>query len=305
MGRRKRNQHYVFQGYLRPWADRGLIYCLREGRVFHPNLTGVACERYFYRLQDLTPSETKLVEEMFSDHPSDTLKALQKHFMSLYSLPTKLRKQLSSRAQPKRSSALDQMIAEGQEDYHQRIEDDLLVFIGKMLAGDTDFYSDAEQAANFLHSLCVQFTRTKRTIEAVVELVGEVFRGRNTRRMMSVLGPLMAIALAQGLFVEREDFKLLVVENNTKTPFITTDQPIINLHFTNTREPPQEFEFYYPLSPAKAMFLVKKSSRRGDLPFEDFSVNTYNTMMLTNSYQQVFSNSEEYLKSIKNVVTRS
>jgi hypothetical protein len=162
------NQHYVFQAYLKPWAEGGLIYCLREGRNFRLNLTGVACKRFFYRFQDLTPHELQLIERVFSNHPSESLRAAQRDFMSLYSFPTKLRGRLSDGADPRLLDALDRAIAEGEEDYHQKIEDSLLVFLKKMLEGNTDFYSDNEQSASFLYALCVQYMRTKQVREAAV-----------------------------------------------------------------------------------------------------------------------------------------
>jgi Protein of unknown function (DUF4238) len=264
-------------------------------------LTGVACERFFYRFQDLTPEELRLIEKLFSDHPSEALKAAQRDFMSLYSLPTKLRRLLASDAKSTLVSALDRVIAEGEEDYHQKIEDNLLGFLERMLAGSTDFYSDNEQSAKFLYALCVQYTRTKKVREAVVDLTGSDFRGCDVRRMMSVLAPLMAMAVAQSLFIDRDKFKPVLLDNDTDTPFITADQPIVNLQHTQTGKPPERFEFYYPLSPKKAMLLLESSSKRGDFPLSAVSVNNYNVMMVKNSYEQIFSNSEEYLSSIMSV----
>jgi hypothetical protein len=294
-----KNQHYVFRGYLKPWAEHDLIYCLREGRVFYSNLTGVACEKFFYRLQDLTPKEHGLIEEFFSKHPSEPLKAMQKQFMAVYSFPTRLRQQLGKGVNQKFLSALDKVIAEGQEDYHQRIEDSLVVFLQEMLAGNTDFYSDSKQAAAFLYALAVQFTRTKRTIEASVDLIGADFNGCNVRRVTGALSPLMAMAVGHGLYIERDRFKLVLIDNDSDTPFITADQPIVNLQAGYTNKPPEKLELYYPLSPTKAMLLVEISSMRGGFPLTAVSVNNYNMMIAMNSYEQIFSNSEAYLNSIK------
>jgi hypothetical protein len=299
MGKTKKNQHYVFRAYLKPWAEDDLIYCLRGGRIFRPNLTGVACERFFYRFQDLTLEEIRLTEKLFSDHPSESLKAAQKQFISLYSRPTKVRKLLARSADPEILSALERIIAEGEEDYHQRIEDSLLTFLKRMLAGNTDFFSDNEQAAGFLYALCVQYTRTKQMREAVLGQIGADFRGCDVRRMMSVLASLMAMAVAHGLYVDKDKFKLALLDNSTGTPFVTSDQPIVNLHHARTGEPPEKFELYYPLSPRRAMLLLESSSSLADFPVTEVSVNGYNTMMIANSYEQVFSNSEEYLSSIK------
>jgi hypothetical protein len=102
-----------------------------------------------------------------------------------------------------------------------------------MLAGNTDFYSDDEQAAQFLYALCVQFTRTKQAREAAVAQIGTDFHGCDVRRVMSVLSVLMATALGQGLYRDRKEYRLLLLDNNTDTPFITADQPIINLQATH------------------------------------------------------------------------
>lgn len=298
----KKNQHYVFRAYLKPWAQRDLIYCLREGRVFQPNLEGVACERFFYRLQDLTPGELRLIEEFLSKHPSELLKTMQKQFLETYLLPTRLKKRLGKSADREFLAVLDRVIAEGQEDYHQIIEEHLLVFLQQMLGGSVDFYSDSEQAALFLHAICVQYTRTKRTIEASIEVIGPQFNGCDVRRVMGALSPLMAMAVGQGLFIDREKFKLVLIDNNSETPFITADQPVVNLQAGYTRKPPEKFELFYPLSPKKAMLLLETSSKREEFPVSGVSVNSYNMMMAKNSYEQIFSDSEEYLNTVNRAI---
>jgi hypothetical protein len=301
MDKETKKQHYVFQGYLRPWAEDELIYCLRDGKIFQTNLNGVACERFFYEIQNLTPQEIEVVMGLFSDHPSQALKQAQKDFLSIYSQPMILRSELDANAPGRIRGALDRMIREGEESLHQKIEDDLLVFIRMMLAGDTSFYSDNEQTAKFLHAICVQYTRTKQIREATTKLTGTTFRGCDVRRMMSVLAPLMAMAVAQSLYIDKEQFMLVLLENDTNTPFITADQPIINLHHSLNGKAPLKFELYYPLSPSKAMLLVEKGSPHDRLP-GSVSINNYNVMMLQNSCEQVFSNSEEYLSSLKSVI---
>ena len=270
--------------------------------MFRSNLTGVACERFFYRLQDLTHEEVQLIEKGFIENTSEPLRTLQRNFLSLQLTAPRLRKQIQDNVDSTFVSTLEKIIAEGHEDFHQQIEDSLLVFLRKMLAGDTDFYSDARQAAEFLYDLCVQFTRTKRVREAAVAQIGAEFRGCDVRRMTGALSHVLAMSFGQSLYIDREQFKLLLIDNNTGTPFVTADQPIINLQAAHTGKPPENLEFFYPLSPTKAMFLLESSSKRGDFPLSDVSVNSYNMMIIQNSYEQVFSDSQEYLDGIKNVV---
>lgn len=106
------------------------------------------------------------------------------------------------------------------------------------------------------------------------------------------------MAVAHSLYIDRSNFNLVLVDNDTGTPFLTGDQPIINLQHTHAGKPPEKFELYYPLSPTKAMFFVESSNKRGDFPFSAVSVNNYNMMIVKNSHEQVFSNSEQYLRNI-------
>ena len=265
-------------------------------------MSGVACERFFYRLQDLTPGEVELIEKSLIEGTSEPLRTIQRNFLSLHTIAPRLRRQMGGDVDPTFVSALERMIAEGHEDYHQHVEDSLLVFIRRMLAGDTDFYSDDQQAAEFLYDLNVQFTRTKQVREAAVAQIGADFRGCDVRRVMSVLSHLMAMGVGQSLYRDRQQYKLLLINNGTDTPFITADQPIINLQATHKGKPPEKLEFFYPLSPRKAMMLLESSSDRGDFPLSAVSVNSYNMMMVENSYEQLFSNSQDYLSSIKKVV---
>src|SRR5260370_12790935 len=54
---RKHRQHHVWQHYLEPWTIKKKIFCLREGKIFHPDTKNVAVERDFYKLQRLTDED--------------------------------------------------------------------------------------------------------------------------------------------------------------------------------------------------------------------------------------------------------
>lgn len=299
---KKKNQHYVFRAYLRPWSNKDKIYCLREGRIFFSNLMGVACERFFYKLQDLTPVEIDLIERLLIKDSPEYQKKVQREFLRVYSLIPQMKGRLEGRIDAALASKMDELMVNAGEDLHEHIEKQLLIFLRLMLDGRTDFYQDDVQTALFLHALCVQYTRTKQVREAMLSQVGSTVEGCDVHRLWSALSPLVAMNIGQSLYIERRDFKLVLIDNSTDTPFITADQPIINLHASFDRNRIDKLEFFYPLSPRKAMLLIEASNSRGDSPLSAISVNNYNILMAQNSYEQVFSNSEEYLNSIKNLV---
>jgi len=302
--KRKKTQHYVFQAYLRSWATDGKIYCLRDGAIFRPNLTGVACERFFYRIDQLTPSEVQFIEKFLEISP-EVLKPGHRRLILLHSLPGRMIKDTQKTEKGSVfTPIIEELIESAGEDYHQAIEDSFLPFIRAMLKGETNFYADARYAAVFLHGMCVQFTRTKQARETALTYLGPTFKGLDTRRVLSALSYHIAINLSYNLYVDREKFKVVLLHNTTDTPFITADQPLINLHAPSSPyidTAPDEFELFYPLSPRKAMLFVE-SHTHVNPSISAIAVNNYNVLMVQNSHEQVFSDSEEYLITFKNVV---
>ncbi len=296
-------QHYVARFYLKPWAEKGKVYCLnlKHRQILHKGLRGIANEKRFYRLQDLTADERRLIERVAIEPCPEALREVQRNFITLFCLPPQLKKHVESKhVNSKFTSSLDDMIENAAENYHARIENSLKQFIDSMLAGSTGFYSNDRQAAEFLYTICVQFTRTKRAREAALMQIGATFKGCNVERVWSVLSHIIATSVGRSLYADRKAFKLLLVDNSTDTPFITTDQPIINLHATFTGLAPDKLEFFYPLSPRKAMLLVETSNAaRADSSPSTVAVNSYNILMVRNSFEQVFSNSADYLETVK------
>jgi hypothetical protein len=294
----KKKQHYVFRGYLKQWAPNGQIYYLREGQVFASSLEGIACERFFYRIEDLNQHELEFIEKVMIAPTVEPARTLQRSFLEYHTKASQLKKVVDG-VHPALVRVIDEFIKNGTEDYHQQIEDNLLKYIDEMLVGKTGFYLDAGQAAKFIFALAMQFTRTKQLRETAVAQMGYEYHNCDTRRIMTVLSPLMAISLGLSLYRDRSQFKLFVIDNDTGTPFITGDQPIINIQAVHTGKPPEKLEFFYPLSPKRAMFMVESTSTRDDFAMSAISVNNYNMMIVKNSWEQVYSDSSEYLDSIK------
>ena len=283
---------------MKPWAEDEKIYCLREAKVFRSNLEGVACERFFYKVDGLSPDEIKLIEQVIIEQSPEYSKTAIRRFLTLYSLAPELKRLYSDRLAPDSLSNLDDLIANFSEDYHEKIENKLLVFLNSMLAGNIDFYSDRKQAGDFLYAICLQYTRTKQVREALLSQIGTTFIGCDVKRLFGPLSHIIAMKLAESLYCDRQRFTVILIDNSTDTPFLAADQPIVNLHATFDGKPPERIEFFYPLSPAKAMLLVDSPNGADQQPISAVSVNRYNVLMIQNSHEQVFSNSGEYLASI-------
>jgi hypothetical protein len=165
-----------------------------------------------------------------------------------------------------------------------------------MLAGRADFYSDPKACYKFLYAICVQYFRTKKMRDRI-GAVPTPTPGSDIRRVAGLFTLVSAMKVAYRLYEERDHRKILHFENPTAIPLITGDQPVINLHASYGKSVPQDLELYYPLSPTRAMALVKASTRIPKTLTED-AVRQFNDQMVKSSHEQVFSNSVQHLESL-------
>jgi hypothetical protein len=297
-------QHYVARFYLRAWATNGKLQCLNRttGRIRECGLRGIAHEPLFYQLHDLTPEEIEWLERTLIEPCAEPLKSFHRRFLWLYTLTPKLKAHTANKqSDPRIRAVLDDQTANAIERIHSRIETGLQPFVASMLDGDTSFYADAKKAGEFIYAICVQFTRTKRLKQTLIEQMGTKYKGCDARRLCDAVSHIIATSAGQSLFIDRHNFKIVLLDNNTDTPFITADQPIINLHARLTGEAPDKLEYFYPLSPRKAMLFLEASNGdgAGETSVSALAVNNYNVLMLKNSFEQVYSNSADYLEVIK------
>lgn len=304
--RRKKKHHYVFQSYLKPWSKNGQIWCLRSGEIFSSSPEGVACERFFYRMYPLTDDERDFVSKVMIEVEGtpEPLKEVLQKFLDAYCLPNKVKQTLRPSARTRvYEQALDVLIENGAEEWLAAVEDSFVPFLQQMREGRSDFYNDFKSAGVFIFGLCMQSVRTKHVREAALRVMGREVRGRRTLHMVSAMAPMVAMRVSDNLLRDRQSFKVEIVENESETPFITTDQPVINLHGGPDPEarPPERLEFFYPISPRRAMvFLEKDTSIR--LRIGEIAVNNYNVIMAQHSHEQIFSNSREYLDSLAKII---
>jgi len=262
----------------------------------------VANEKHFYKLQELTQEDVSFIENFAIAQSPEGLRPLHRNILRAFTVPFKAKSAAESTGSIAENllPTIDEAVANTEEDYQMMIETRLQPFLDSMLAGDAGFYADDEKLTTFLYATAVQYFRTKKVKESVIALAEERFK--NIRRVWNVLSHIYATNVAYTLFSERYDFRISLANNRTETPFIAGDQPVINVHAPPSRDArPAELEFYYPLSPQRAMFL-NKTSKNNCAKWPEVSeqeVYHYNLLVARNSHEQVFSNSEAALKEIQ------
>jgi hypothetical protein len=108
--------------------------------------------------------------------------------------------------------------------------------------------------------------------------------------------------------LERKQRPLILLKNDTDVPFITGDQPTVNLlGGAPTDRSPDHLALYYPISPKLALLLDEPGNTCGigqsPLTIEDIA--RLNEAELRTSNRQVFGNAEVSLSRYISVETRT
>jgi len=298
----KKLHHYVPRFYLKAWAENNLVYCLHRGEILRVNLLNVASENHFYRLHELSPEDVEFIRAVAINDSPPVLKPLHEELVRTFTLPYLAKKNLETAglAAPKTMAEIGRMIAELNENYHTSIENVFKPYLHSMFAGDLSFLEDPEKASMFYYGLAVQYLRTNHIKGTKLALPPE--RVAYYFKLANALVHILAKNLGFNMYARREQYTIMLLDNPTEVPFVTADQPVINMAGNPTdSNPVQRFELYYPLSPTKAFLLLEPSSDflpAGSTVSADLT-HLYNLRMAAYSYQQVFSNSPAELEAIR------
>lgn len=297
-----RRQHHVWRSYLGAWAADKIVFCLQDGRIFPTNVSNVAVERDFYKLQTLTKADIDGVRWLVGK-ANPAAKRVHENFLTYFGVPGWLQANPPPHlvGDAEFEALVRHQIINAEEKWHAALEQDMVPIIASLRRRDASFYADDERCRRFLYFLCLQNLRTKGVRDRVATRTTEV-NGFSITRCWNILRHMFAANSGAGLYLERKQRPLLVLENDTGLPFITGDQPIVNLvPSPDPDKPPELLAFYYPVSPATAIILDEVAHRCGYTsgPVSTEQVSALNRRIHNASHSQVFGSSREILESLR------
>ena len=274
----KKNQHYVWRYYLKPWTLNDKIWCKRGNQIFNSSLKNIGTETYFYETKKLNKIEIKFILRIIDKFPVENHKVLLDIF--------KLYLENSGYSDVSRKTGL--------ENYHSFLENNAVDIFNQLYKHDLAFLNTTFLRANFSYFVGLQYTRTKkmfemsqlglRSIPAPVDIDGK-FDYKTISRIMGLI-----IAESIGNFIHSKcNFCFL----KSSSELITCDQPVINLRYTDMKFQPKYFELYYPLTPNLALCISEK--RNHDLCLKEEDTWFFNAHMTRNSFEQIYSKSPNLL----------
>lgn len=253
-------QHFVPQVYLRAWlnSDERLECYDKEKKCSFPNKTsGIANIHFFYETNVLTEKQlifmyNAYIEEASGDTRDEMLKwfalftekSILQKFCQDNSL-TELEKKFRYNSEEKMYCSFEGKIPQ----WREAIENE-----------NKDFWTK-DNEAEFIFWIMLQYVRTKKMQELFFK-IKEKMKDKTLIENAQNLYRWLSATKLKSIILNSGDMKIIVLRNKTDIPFITGDQPVVNIHAAHI-EPEKmqynDFEFFYPLSPTIAIFLSPKN----------------------------------------------
>jgi len=266
---------------------------------------GVAQEKYFYELPDLTEDEENKLKTFIDQlsHPDN--QDLSNDFFDLFTAHNSIVRSFDlSKATAEAKKTFEEEVRKikvnSMEKLHGYIElmGDKLLKISSLQ--DLDNLSE-DEIYNSIIFLCFQFIRTKPRQKAIEEKINGHRIADFSKKVWNILTFILGFNMARAISLDK-DRKIVLLKNSTELKFITGDQPSFNISSALNEEGlPKDLELYYPISPTLAL-LVNFNSHLDQFSEKEISideVNTYNMKLLENSDFFVFGTDKEQLEIYK------
>jgi hypothetical protein len=192
------------------------------------------------------------------------------------------------------------------DNQHTVIERNFAPLLARSLAGDFSWYESGEDCIRFCNFVAAQALRTRGVKERTVGRLKERM-GMDVSRIWDILALIYGFDIGCALFLARKKRRLIAVRNDTSVPFITGDQPVVNLH-GNRETPPEMASLYYPISPRLALYLGEPDEVPPEIPFEAMTAtgaSYLNLRIAVASHAQVYARTPDLLTAVQGSFDRT
>jgi hypothetical protein len=285
----KKNHHYVWAHYLARWSDdgRNVWHTTPKGKIIRDSVRAFARADYFYKSRELTPNHIDVIRGLSSlspRHQQEQHEALLSDFLKVQKLGAAYR--ASGVRDDEADQALYALECNMMENLHASHEGEARTVIDALASGKISILTEGDNLINFVTFLGHQISRTKSFKKTFSSTFPEFSKmGSDAIQVHRLIEDcwwfvsyMLGTNIGWSLYASRSSDSHCLLINNTKTDFITSDQPVINVH-PDLKEgevvPPTDdtCDFFFPLSP-NAAYMINKSDMfpQGiNLIFEDFA----------------------------------
>ncbi|MEQ7330473.1 DUF4238 domain-containing protein [Xanthomonas campestris] len=300
-----KKQHHVWKDYFDPWLVDGRIALIMDGKVISTGPGNVAHQRYFYEIGEMTERDIAILRSLTSGQQSEVIRTAAEFWIDSVQLIFKLRDEMVARGLDRTS--LEEVVIQASrqlgEQYQGITEHSGLKYLPTLRNSDTFNIKEGENYVEFCFFVMAQYFRTLRAKESLRRQMDADNPGYVDRSMAAII-PIMTTLVGASLVNMRDRLVPTLLLNKSGVKFITGDQPIINTHavYVPKGENIPETEFYYPISPDRAIIFSENLHYRSGVITDPAITREFNKKMALSAERSAFASCQSELHEWKDVV---
>lgn len=267
----KKRHHFVWAKYLARWGSgtKNVFYTTKTGKFAHDSVRAIAADDYFYKTTTLTSKHVEVIKglsRLSPDHLHQQHMSYLNDFLMMQQAEAVYRKYGIQNQEAELH--LHAMKCNLLENLHASHEEMALPVLEALADEQIDVLQDKQYMIEFMMFFGHQISRTKTFRDSAIQVQprGNVMENDVADAMAHAwwfLSYMFGMSIGFGLYADRHNARHALLINDTKVPFITSDQPVVNVHSCVAEtefDAPKHSDLYYPISPRVA-YIICDSER--------------------------------------------
>lgn len=314
----KRNHHYVWADYLRRWSNdqKNIWHTTPTGKVRLDSIKSLSKQEFFYKAGSLTAEHLEIIRQYSSKSPKYVQEQHVRFLQRFMEIQLLERYQAADGSRSEMKKAVHILKCNTLEDQHAHHEREARAVLSSLAEGDFSTLADSDNLLKFLVYFGHQTSRTKSFKDSYLAIKPRlVSEGDEAARMFRrseecwwFLSYIFGMNIGWSLYSNRSSHRFCLLINETQRDFVTSDQPIINVHpdlVEGAFTPPNDetCDFLYPISP-KVAFMVNRSDSfpNGVTKISESFVHDMNQRVAKASDINIFGATREAVEDYKSLV---
>lgn len=312
----KKRHHYVWANYLARWGSgtKNVFYTTKTGAFAHDSVRGIAVDDYFYKTTTLTSKHVEVIKgfsQKSPDHLHQQHMSYLNDFLLMQQAETIYRKSdIRDREVELHLQALKCNLLENLHASHEKM---VLPVLAALADEKLDVLQDKQHMIEFMAFFGHQISRTKTFRDSAIAVLSrsnplEIEVAHAMEHAWWFLSYMYGMNLGFSLYMDRHNARHALLVNDTKVPFITSDQPVVNVHSCVSETEfaaPAHADFYYPISP-RVGYVICDSEQftSGKNEVDEATVADLNIKVAAQAMMHIIGDTENAIRPFKKYIGR-
>lgn len=311
----KHNNHYVWKHYLSKWSDdEGHVFFSSErDRASQIKYGSKNAQRHFYKARPLTLDQLNFIMDV-SKQSIPELHQIHLNTLKPFIEMQELHKILAEDSSEKAKQVFEWFATNTMEEMHTKDENQFKPILDALAEGKFEVLESNVNKSQLITCmfLAQQYMRTK-NLKDSMRLLSNVDHVNFDQNLIDscwwFISYMLGMNVGFDLYTTIHNRNVAFLVNNTPSTFITGDQPVINIHPSQSEDlfiSAVGADIYYPLSPKYALVVAESDTfGSGIVEVNESQVNTLNIQMAKRSGTHFFSDQKSQISRYNKYKGRS